>query len=96
MFSRKQFGAVPEQLKREKKRPGEKTGSPGALLHAKMGAMKQRKPRRNKLPRRSSPAGIAARQELRIRRFTPEIPKGGSGTNRCRKPGSCNPRKVGR
>jgi hypothetical protein len=48
------------------------------------------------LPRKSSPEGIKARQQRRLKAFVPEIPKGGSGTNRCRKPGSCNPRKVGR
>lgn len=65
--------------------------------------MKKDKRRRNTskeypagLPRKSSPAGVKARQERRLASFTPEISKGGSGTNRCRRPGSGNPRKVGR
>lgn len=55
-----------------------------------------RRKRGTALPRKSSPAGISARQERRIRGWTPKIPKGGSGYCGCRMPGSQNPRKVGR
>jgi len=54
------------------------------------------KRRRNTAPRKSSPAGIEARVQARIKGFVPEVHKGGSGSTRCRKPGSRNPRKVGR
>ena len=50
----------------------------------------------NTLPRKSSPKGVAARQAARIKAFVPEIRKGGSGTTRGHRPGSNNPRKVGR
>lgn len=52
--------------------------------------------RKGTLPRLSSPKGVAARQERRIKGFTPEIKKGGAGSTRAHKPGSRNPRKVGR
>lgn len=51
---------------------------------------------RNHRPRISSPEGIEARLAARLKAFVPEISKGGSGSCRCRKPGSRNPRKVGR
>jgi hypothetical protein len=58
--------------------------------------VKVSKQRRNTKPRVSSPKGIAARQEARLKAFVPKVEKGGSGSYRCCKPGSGNPRKVGR
>lgn len=54
------------------------------------------KARKNTLPRKSSPKGTEARHEQRLKAFVPEVHKGGSGSTSCRKPGSRNPRKVGR
>lgn len=45
----------------------------------------------NRFPRKSSPAGMKARLAARIKEYVPEIPKGGSGTNHCNRPGSLNP-----
>lgn len=52
--------------------------------------------RKSTLPRVHSPAGVTARQERRVKGWIPEIPKGSHGTTRSHKPGSRNPRKVGR
>lgn len=52
--------------------------------------------RRNTLPRASSPKGVEARQQKRIKAFVPDVKKGGSGSTKCHKPGSRNPRKIGR
>ena len=58
---------------------------------------KQRKAKRNTLPRKSSPKGVEARQERRVATFKPIVMKGGgSGGTKCHKPGSRNHRKVGR
>ena len=51
------------------------------------------KGRRNRLPRASSPDGVKARMELRIKGFEKaphDVAKG------FRQPGSRNPRKIGR
>lgn len=52
--------------------------------------------KRNTKPRKSSPRGVEARVTARIKAFSPEVKKGGSGSTKCHKPGSRNPRKVGR
>lgn len=53
--------------------------------------------KRNDLPRKSSPDGVAKRQERREKAFKPLAPKGGgNGGTKMHKPGSKNPRKVGR
>ena len=49
--------------------------------------------RRSRYPRKSSPKGMLSRLDARVKEFVPEIPKGGSGSQRCHKPGSLNPRK---
>lgn len=51
---------------------------------------------RSNLPRVSSPAGIKARQATRLAKHVDRVPKGGSGFQYQRPPGSGNPRKVGR
>lgn len=52
--------------------------------------------RKGTLPRASSPDGVLKRQERRIKSFNPAIPKGSHGTTKGHKPGSRNPRKIGR
>lgn len=52
------------------------------------------KPRRNRLPRISSPAGIQARHDQRVATM-PRAP-GTKYVGGFTKPGSMNPRKVGR
>lgn len=52
--------------------------------------------RKSTLPRVSSPKGVAARMERRIKGFNPAIPKGAHGTTKGHKPGSQNRRKIGR
>jgi hypothetical protein len=53
--------------------------------------------RRNTLPRASSPAGVTARVNRRIATYSPKVPKqSASGHFEGRKPGSRNPRKIGR
>lgn len=55
------------------------------------------KTRRNQLPRKSSPDGVKARQEHRIATFKALIPKQSAvGSFQGHRPGSRNPRKVGR
>lgn len=62
-----------------------------------MPVIKQKKGRRRPhLRRASSPEGIAQRANARLAAYVPEVPKGGSGTQHHNKPGSMNPRKVGR
>lgn len=60
---------------------------------------KQSNPKRNTLPRKSSPKGIEARFERREKHYASKgVMKGGAngmGTE-AHKPGSRNPRKVGR
>ena len=51
------------------------------------------KSRRNHLPRKSSPDGVKARQEHRLRGFE-KLPN--DVARGMRKPGSANPRKLGR
>lgn len=52
---------------------------------------------RNTLPRKSSPKGVNARVERRIATYNPKIPKqSAAGSFEGHKPGSQNPRKVGR
>jgi hypothetical protein len=52
--------------------------------------------KRNTLPRASSPDGLKARKERRVKGFVPEIQKGAHGTTRGHVPGSNNRRKIGR
>jgi hypothetical protein len=59
---------------------------------------KQQKTRRNTLPRKSSPDGIQERFERREKTYPSKgVPKGGTWlVTEAHKPGSRNPRKVGR
>jgi hypothetical protein len=55
------------------------------------------KTRRTPLPRKSSPDGVKARVERRVATFNPKIPKqSAAGYFEGHKPGSRNPRKIGR
>jgi hypothetical protein len=59
----------------------------------------QQKTRRNTLPRKSSPKGVEARVERRAKTWPSKgVMKAGGGNTpiECHKPGSRNPRKVGR